>query len=125
MVGDNGNRAFVHFEELDDRTFDEKLGQAQGPVVVDFWAPWCAPCRFLGEALQEIAPDLPPRLKIYKLNVDENPITASRFGIRSIPTLVFFDGSQPLGILAGSRPAPALFEILSRFAEGELETRAV
>ena len=116
------NRTERHFEELDDLHFDEALRRARGPVVVDFWAPWCAPCRFVGEALAGIAPDLPPDLTIYKLNVDDNPVTAGRFGIRSIPALVFFDREKPLGMLVGARPAPVLREILTRFAAGELET---
>lgn len=124
MAPEMEDRTAVHFEELDDLRFDEALNRAGGPVVVDFWAPWCAPCRFVGEALAEIAPELPDDLTIYKLNVDDNPVTAGRFGIRSIPALVFFDRGKPLGMLVGARPAPVLREILTRFAAGELETRS-
>lgn len=109
----------VRFQTLDDASFDTVVGRRRGRAVVDFWAPWCAPCRFLGEALEQIAPELPAELAIYKVNVDENPVTAGRFGIRSIPALVFFEDGRPLGMLLGARPAPVLREILARFAAGE------
>ncbi len=86
---------------ITDATFDEEIASATETVVVDFWAEWCGPCRMIGPALEEISKEMQGKVKIAKVNVDENPGIASKFGIRSIPTLMLFkDGklaSQKIG----------------------------
>lgn len=81
--------------ELTDDTFDEAVLSASGPILVDFWAPWCAPCKLLAPVLEEIARELSGRASIAKVNVDENIDLSGRFGIRHVPTLlVFKDGRR-------------------------------
>src|SRR2546422_10109647 len=76
--------------KVSDATFDSEVLKATGPVVVDFWAEWCGPCRMIAPALEEISGSLGAKVKIVKLNVDENPQTAAKYGIQSIPTLMIF-----------------------------------
>ena len=91
-------------EKVTDATFDKDVLKASGPVVVDFWAEWCGPCRMIAPALEEISNSLNGKVKIVKLNVDENPEIAGKFGVRSIPTLMIFkDGKladQKVGALS-------------------------
>ena len=84
-----------HIVTLSDATFDESVGSAETPVVVDFWAEWCGPCKMIAPALEEIANEQSGRIQIAKLNVDDNPDTARRFDVMSIPTLLVFQGGQP------------------------------
>ena len=78
------------------------------PVLVDFWAPWCGPCRAVGPVVDAIAKERAGRLKVVKLNVDENPKTAARFGIQAIPTMMVFRGDQVIDQIRGALPKPAL-----------------
>jgi len=81
--------------KVSDATFESEVLKAKSPVVVDFWAEWCGPCRMIAPALEEIAGSLGEKVKIVKLNVDENPQTAAKYNIQSIPTLMIFkDGSM-------------------------------
>jgi len=77
-----------------DSSFEQEVLKAQGPVLVDFWAEWCGPCKMIGPVLEEIAGDYAGKLKIAKLNIDENPQTPPKYGIRGIPTLMLFKGGQ-------------------------------
>ncbi len=88
-------------KEISDATFDEEVIQSESPVLVDFWAPWCGPCKAIGPMLEEINKDFEGRLKIVKCNVDDNPSTPSSYGIRAIPTLMIFKGGEKVEQIVG------------------------
>ncbi len=97
-------------EKVTDASFDsDVLGSAE-PVVVDFWAEWCGPCRLISPALEEIATEMGGKVKIAKLNIDENPGAAARYGVRSIPTLIMFKNGEPTAIQVGAAPKGRLAE---------------
>jgi thioredoxin 2 len=91
--------------ELSDANFDQVVGRSDLPVVVDFWAPWCGPCRQMAPQFAQAAGTLKGRALLVKVNSDDNPQVASRFGIRSIPTLVKLDHGREVARVAGARPA--------------------
>jgi thioredoxin 1 len=90
--------------EVSDASFEEDVLQAGRPVVVDFWAPWCGPCLAVHPVLEELA-DESDKVEFVKLNVDDNPVAASRYSVFSIPTVMLFDGGEPKETLVGARPA--------------------
>ena len=90
--------------DVSDNTFNEKVVLHSGPVVVDCWAPWCGPCRMIAPALEELAKEYAGKAKIVKLNVDENPLTASKYSVQSIPTLLFFRAGKLINTLVGAVP---------------------
>jgi thioredoxin 1 len=90
--------------KVTDDNFDNDVLGAEQPVVVDFWAEWCGPCKMIAPALEEIAQELDGQVKITKLNVDENPNTAIKYGVRSIPTLIMFKGGEPMSMQVGAVP---------------------
>jgi thioredoxin 1 len=93
-------------------TFEAEVVKSAIPVVADFWAEWCGPCRMIAPVLKELAKDYAGRLKVAKINVDEEPDLASRFGIQSIPTLLFFKGGQMVKQQIGAVPRPVLEKIV-------------
>lgn len=87
-----------------DANFDLEVMEAKGPVLVDFWAAWCYPCRRLGPVIEELSQELGDKIKVGKLNVDENPRSASRFGIQGIPTVLLFKDGQKVNEFVGLLP---------------------
>ena len=94
----------AHPADTTDTTFDTDVILSDTPVLVDFWAPWCGPCRMVAPIVEELAGEYEGRVKFMKLNTDENPRVASQFGIRSIPTLLVFKQGQIVGQIVGFRP---------------------
>ncbi|MDY6830467.1 MAG: thioredoxin [Thermodesulfobacteriota bacterium] len=93
-----------------DRTFQDEVLASAVPVLVDFWAPWCGPCKMVGPMLERLAAKYAGRVKIAKLNVDENPATASRYGVSSIPSLLFFKQGRVVQTLVGAVPESRIEE---------------
>ena len=90
--------------QVTDQNFETTVGSAQQPVLVDFWATWCAPCKMLKPMVEELATEYAGRVTIAELDVDANPITASKFGVLSIPTLILFRGGKPAQRIVGYQP---------------------
>ena len=91
-----------------DATFAAEVERSPLPVLVDLWAPWCGPCRMLAPVLEELAVEMAGRVRIAKLNIDENPATASRFGVRSIPTMLVLKGGREIDRIVGAQPKPEI-----------------
>ena len=99
---------------LDDATFDEQIGSASAPILVDFWAEWCGPCKMIAPILDEIANEQ-PNIKIAKLNVDDAPDIARRFEVMSIPTMIVFKDGEPVKRMIGAKGKDQLVEELAEF----------
>ena len=99
--------------KVSDASFDSEVLKANGPVVVDFWAEWCGPCRMIAPALDEIATAMGDKVKIVKLNVDENPAVASKYGVMSIPTLMIFKNGEMASRQVGAAPKAKLQQWIS------------
>lgn len=93
---------------ITDSNFDEEIKNSQVPILVDFWAEWCGPCKQIGPILEEIAIEQESKIKILKLNIDENPETPQKFGVRGIPTLMLFKDGKLIESKVGSLPKTAL-----------------
>jgi len=89
---------------IGDDSFDQEVISAPLPVLVDFWAPWCGPCRSIAPVLEEIAQEYDGKLKVVKINVDENPNVPTRYGVRGIPNLMIFKGGNLAGQIVGAAP---------------------
>jgi len=98
--------------ELTNDNFESEVGKFQGTVLVDFWAPWCGPCRMVGPLVEEIAKEYVGKAKVAKLNTDDAPDIANRYGIRSIPTLLFFKNGAVVQQLVGAYPKGKISEKL-------------
>ena len=104
---------------LTDDTFDKEVLDSELPVLVDIWAPWCAPCQFVAPAIEQIATEYKGKLKVGKLNVDENTRIAQRYGVSSIPALMIFKDGQPVKGVIGAMPKADIEKIILPFLEGD------
>jgi thioredoxin 1 len=101
--------------DVTDATFEDDVLRADRPVIVDFWAEWCMPCRLVAPVLEEIAKEQAGRLIVAKLNVDDNPATAETYQVQSIPLMGVFSGGELVKSILGARPKPAIMEELAEF----------
>lgn len=104
--------ANVH--EVTDSNFDKTVTEAQKLVLVDFWATWCAPCLAIAPHVEALATEMSDKLTVGKLNIDDNPGTAGKFGVRSIPTLILFKGGKPVDQIVGAVPKRKLEEMIQK-----------
>ena len=100
--------------ELTDGNFDQEVLQSETPVLVDFWAEWCGPCRMIGPVVGELASEYSGKLKVGKVNVDNNQKTATTYGIRSIPTLLFFKGGELVNQMVGVQSKEKIAEAIEK-----------
>jgi len=101
--------------KLNETNFDQEIKESALPFLVDFWAQWCGPCQMLGPILDQIATDFEGRARVGKVNVDENPNLAGKFGVMSIPTLILFVGGQEKERLVGVIPKERLVQLLENY----------
>ena len=101
-----------------DQTFEQEVLNSSIPVLVDFWAPWCGPCRAIAPIVEELAEELEGKVKVCKCNVDENPITPGKFGIRAIPTLIIFKNGEAVESIVGAVAKSTILNALNKVLEG-------
>src|SRR5687768_17617231 len=103
-----------HTQPVTDVSFETDVLKSSTPVLVDFWAEWCGPCRALAPKLEEIAQELGEKVKIVKVNVDENQGTPQKYGVRGIPAMLLFKGGQEVGQLVGNHPKDTIVDFLNK-----------
>jgi thioredoxin 1 len=108
----------VEIMEIDDANFDAKVLQSDQPVLIDFWAPWCAPCKAIGPAVEKLAETYSDQFRFGKCNVDNNPNTPDKFGIRAIPTLLFFNQGQLVDKITGAVGTAQIEDAIKRILSG-------
>ena len=101
-------------QNISDETFQHEVLQASTPVLIDFWAPWCGPCRTIGPVVEELAGEYNGRLKVVKMNVDDNPKTPAQFGVRGIPNLILFKGGEVKEQIIGAVPKAHLVKAIDK-----------
>jgi thioredoxin 1 len=111
---DNERKWIMAVTELTDAKFDQDMAENEGLTVVDFWAPWCGPCRMVAPVIEELAEEMEGQVRFAKVNVDENQEIARRFQVRSIPTIGFFMGGEAVGAVVGAYPKPALKQVIDQ-----------
>ena len=99
--------------EISDQSFETEVLQSPVPVLIDFWAPWCAPCRAIAPVVEELAKDYQGKIKVVKLNVDDNPQTPQRYGVRGIPNLILFQGGNVREQIVGAVPKKRLVDAIT------------
>jgi len=97
-------------KQVTDTSFEADVLNSEGPVLVDFWAEWCGPCRQIAPALEDMARDLGDKVTVAKLNIDENPATPGKYGVRGIPTMMIFKGGKVASTKVGALPKSKLYE---------------
>ena len=97
-------------KQVSDQSFEQDVLKAVGPVLVDFWAEWCGPCKQIAPSLEELAKEMGDKLTVAKVNIDENPQTPTQYGVRGIPTLMIFKGGQVAAMKVGALPKSKLVE---------------
>ncbi len=108
-------QTITHTITVNDENFDDEVLQSDIPVLVDFWAEWCGPCKVVGPTIEALAADYQGKVKVAKLNVDNNPDTAGRFGVRSIPTLIIFKDGEAQQAAIGVKPKGQLAELIETY----------
>ena len=99
--------------EISDQSFETEVLQSPVPVLIDFWAPWCAPCRAIAPVVEELAKEYEGKIKVVKLNVDDNPQTPQRYGVRGIPNLILFQGGNVREQIVGAVPKKRLVDAIT------------
>jgi thioredoxin 1 len=100
--------------DVTDATFESEVLNASTPAIIDFWAEWCAPCRQIAPIVKDIAGQYGGKVKVVKMNIDENPSTPGRYGVRAIPTVLAFKGGAVVGQITGARPKSAFDEMVQK-----------